>query len=182
MELGTLSEDEVETAKSRPKPKPAYKGRKDAPSDNGKLMKKAGPSAANRRDGRDDSEIEEAGFKSEKARGKRKARVESDVDSVEHPAEKKSRQKAAVDVEVHSAKPRSRGAGRAGSEVSDGAKAKRAKPTSRAEPRASAPEDEDNVIDDDSAPKKKKRKINIFPAAQPTSFPWGQLPQVGSCC
>lgn len=170
-----MSEDEVETTKSRPKPKPAYNGPKDAPSDNDKLMKRAGPSVANRRDGWDDSEIEEVGFKSEKAKGKKKARDESDVDSVEYPAEKKSRQKAIVDVEVHPARPRSRGVGRAGSEVSDGAKAKRAKP------RAPAPEDEDNVIDDDSAPRKKKRKINIFPAAQPTSFPWGQLPQVGSC-
>jgi len=32
-------------------------------------------------------------------------------------------------------------------------------------------------VEDDVAPKKKKRKLNIFPTSQPTSFPWGELPQ-----
>jgi hypothetical protein len=162
--------------KSRPKPRPAYTVSKNASSDNeDKQTKKAGSSGPNKRRGRDDSEIEEAGM-SEKVKGKRKARDESDVEVVEQPADKKSRRKAATEVEVASAKPRSRGAARAGSEISEVVKSKKAK---RAEPKAPLPDDDDSVVDDDSAPKKKKRKINIFPTAQPTSFPWGQLPQVG---
>jgi hypothetical protein len=185
-EAATLSEDEVKeeiinspAGQSRPKPRPAYKGRKDASSDTeDKVTKTAGPSGGNIRGGRNDSKVEDAG-KSEKAKGKRKARDESDID-VDQPVEKKSRQKAVAEVEVHSAKPRSRGAGRSGNEIPEVAKPKRAKPASRAEPKAPAhTEDEDIAVDDDSAPKKKKRKINIFPAAQPTSFPWGQLTQVG---
>lgn len=36
----------------------------------------------------------------------------------------------------------------------------------------------DSEDERDSAPKKKKRKINLFPSAQPTSFNWGELSQV----
>jgi hypothetical protein len=192
-EAETLSEDEVEkeiaksplsppqpARKSRPKPKPAYKGQKDAPTED----KQAGPSKANRGAQNNDSEVEEIEM-SEKAKGKRKAREESDVEVVDsQPPEKKGRRKgkAAFEGEVVSAKPRSRGAGRAGSEAAEAAKHKRTKPASRADSKvpATAPEgDDSNMVEDDAAPKKKKRKINIFPTSQPTSFPWGELPQVG---
>jgi hypothetical protein len=160
--------------KSRSKPKPAYRNDKDAPSGNeDKQTKKAGLLKTNRKHGRDDSEAEEAGM-SEKAKGKRKARDESDV---EQPADKKSGRKATAEVETASAKPKSRGAARAESEISEPT-SKKGKSTSHAEPKAPPPDNNDSV-DDDSGPKKKKRKINIFPTAQPTSFPWGQLSQVG---
>lgn len=168
-----LSEDEVETevakapvpspqpaSKPRPKPRPAYKGRREAVPDNVK-----------------EGEI------SEKAKGKRKTRDDSDTDVVDQPTEKKSRRRAVVE-EGAPTKPSSRGAGKSANEVVE-AKPKRAKPASRIGPKTAPVEDDDNAVDDESAPKKRKRKINIFPAAQPTSFPWSQLPQVGihlSCC
>jgi hypothetical protein len=139
--------------KPRPKPRPAYKNRKEAPPENAEEVRV-----------------------SEKAKGKRKARDEGDAEIIDQPTEKKTRRKAVVEEDAPM-KPRSRGAGKSAS-VAVETKPKRAKPASRAESKPVPAADDDNADDDDSAPKKKKRKINIFPAAQPTSFPWGQLPQV----
>lgn len=149
--------------KSRPKPRPAYKGQND---DN--VTTKAGPSDTNKRDIRNDSEAEEIGM-SEKSKGKRKARDDSDVENKERRAEKNGRRKGAQ-AEIA---PRSR-------PVEAGSKPKKSDAGSRAGSKpASLPDDDDDAVDDDAAPKKKKRKINIFPTSQPTSFPWGELPQVG---
>lgn len=131
---------------------------------------KAGPSGTRKQDL---SEAEEK-TTSEKAKGKRKARDDDETEAAE--PEKKGRRKAAED-EATSAKPRSRGAAKVNSDEVDGSKPKKAKSASRSEPKPAHVEDED-AVEDDAAPKKKKRKINIFPPSQPTSFPWGQLPQV----
>jgi hypothetical protein len=179
----TASEDEFEqtivdppppepVGKSRPKPKPASKGA--VGEDN--TSTKPGPSGANKKATQNDSEVEEVKM-SERAKGKRKALDESAIGAVEPPAEKKGRRNAAVEVEAGPAKPRSRGAEKFGSEIAEVAKPKRTKPASRAESKASAPTGDDDAADD-LVPKKKKRKINIFPTSQPTSFPWGELPQV----
>jgi hypothetical protein len=183
----TASEDEVEqtivdppppepVGKSRPKLKPASKGPKDAVSEDN-TSTKPGPSGANKKATRNDSEVEEVKM-SEKAKGKRKALDESAINAVEPQAEKKGRRNATAEVEAGPAKPRSRDAEKIGSEIVEIAKPKRTKPASKAESKATAPTEDDDAADDDLVPKKKKRKINIFPTSQPTSFPWGELPQV----
>lgn len=154
------------------------KARKDAPSDSEARPKKSAPSGSNKKGVQNDSEAEDGG-KSEKAKGKRRVQDESDIEAAKQPADKKSRRKAVEDEEL-SMKPRSRGTARAGSELTEAVKSKKAR-TIRAEIKPMPAEEDDDVADDDStAPKRKKRKINIFPASQPTSFPWGDLPQVST--
>ncbi|KAF7986397.1 hypothetical protein HWV62_31111 [Athelia sp. TMB] len=174
------SETEVEEPEV-PDPPPAAKStrpksksvRKVAPSDDeSAVTKKTAPFRPTKESGRDDAEVQEAS-KSEKAKGKRKAREQS-YSEEDEPQALKGRRKADTGGISTQAKPRSRGAGRSASAAIEPSKVKRAKPASKQV--AVAEETED--ADDDAVPKKKKRKINIFPPSQPTSFPWGQLPQV----
>ena len=123
-------------------------------------------------DKRDGSEAEEK-TKSEKAKGKRKARDDEEMEEAE--PEKKGKRKATERV-ARSVKPRSRGTAVTNSDATNASKPKEAKPASRS--KSKPVEEEEDVVENDAGPKKKRRKINIFPPSQPTSFPWSQLPQV----
>ncbi|KAJ3477815.1 hypothetical protein NLI96_g10206 [Meripilus lineatus] len=63
-----------------------------------------------------------------------------------------------------------------------GAKSKKSKPSSQGKLGArqanATSKDVDSEEERESAPKKKKRKINLFPSAQTTSFNWGEFSQV----
>lgn len=123
-------------------------------------------------DKQDDSEAEEK-TKSERAKGKRKARDDDETEEAE--PEKKGKRKATAH-ETAPVKPRSRGVAKTNGDAA-ASKPKKAKPASRLG--SGLAEEEEDGIENDAAPKKKKRKINIFPPSQPTSsFQWGQLPQV----
>ena len=122
-------------------------------------------------DKQDDSEAEEK-TKSERAKSKRKARDDDEMEEAE--PEKKGKRKATAH-ETAPVKPRSRGVAKTNGDAA-ASKPGKAKPTSRL---GSGLAEEEGGIENDAAPKKKKRKINIFPPSQPTSsFQWGQLPQV----
>lgn len=172
-------EEEVEPPPktTRPKPKPT---RKNAPSDDESVpAKKVVSSRPAKESRREDTGVEEQPEKSEKAKGKRKAREPSDDEAEEERPTSKGRHKADSGRAVSAqAVPRSRGSVRSASAAIEPSKAKRVKSASKQAPILPEATDE---VEDDTIPKKKKRKINIFPPSQPTSFPWGQLPQVRDC-